>query len=77
MAARPPDPELIEFYFLKVRQGDPISPMIFILAMDSLNSLFVKAEELGLLQPLGIPHRVSLYADDVVAFVKPTVGELQ
>lgn len=54
-----------------------MSPMIFILAMDSLNSLFVKAEELGLLQPLGIPHRVSLYADDVIAFVKPTVGELQ
>nr|AAL79728.1 hypothetical protein [Oryza sativa Japonica Group] len=45
--------------------------------MDSLSSLFVKVEELGLLQPLGIPHWVSLYADDVVAFVRPTVADLE
>jgi hypothetical protein len=30
-------------------QGDPLSPMLFVLAMDILNSLFCKAGELGLL----------------------------
>lgn len=51
--------------------------MIFILAMDVLSSIFAKAESDGLLQPLGIPHRVSLYADDVVAFIRPTVEEIR
>lgn len=59
-----------------VRQGDPISPMIFILAMDVLSSIFRKAEVEGLLQPLGIPYRVSLYADDVVAFIRPTADDI-
>ena len=35
-----------------LRQGDPLSPMLFILVMDVLNSLFVKAGEEGLLHPL-------------------------
>jgi len=35
-----------------LRQGDPLSLMLFILIMDVLNSLFVKAGEDGLLQPL-------------------------
>ena len=51
-----------------LRHGDPLSPMLFILAMDVLNSLFQKASDEGLLQPLSrrrINHRVSLYADDV------------
>jgi hypothetical protein len=54
--------------------GDPLSPMLFILVMDVLHSLFLKANELGLLQPLlrqGNGQRVSLYADDAVAFLKP------
>ena len=34
------------------RQGDPLSPLLFILSMDVLISLFTKAEELDLLQPL-------------------------
>jgi hypothetical protein len=33
-------------------QGDPLSPMMFILVMDVLNSLFLKVGGLGLLQPL-------------------------
>ena len=33
-------------------QGDPLSPMLFILVMDVLNSMFTKACALGLLQPL-------------------------
>lgn len=35
-----------------LRQGDPLSPMLLILVMDVLNSIFVKAGELDLLQPL-------------------------
>jgi hypothetical protein len=35
-----------------LKQGDPLSPMLFIMVMDVLNSLVTKASELGLLQPL-------------------------
>lgn len=46
--------------------------MLFILVMDVLNSLFVKAANGGLLQP-----RLSLNADDVAIFIKPLEEELQ
>lgn len=53
-----------------IRRDDPIiSPLFFILVIDSLSSLFVKAENEGLLQPLSVPHQVSFYIDDVVAFI--------
>lgn len=62
-----------------LHQGDPLSPMLFILVMDVLNYLFKKASELGLLQPLTPCHceqRVSLYADDVTLFIKPNPPEM-
>jgi hypothetical protein len=55
-----------------LRQGDPLSPMLFIMVMDVLNSFITKASERGLLQPIlrrGSGHRVSLYADGVVMFL--------
>jgi hypothetical protein len=62
-----------------LRQGDPLSPMLFIIVMDVLNSLITKALEQGLLQPLlrrGNGQRVSLYTDDVVLFMQPRLEEL-
>lgn len=46
-----------------LRQGDPLSTMLFIMAMDVLSGLVTKADELGLLQPLAsrnIGHRLFL-----------------
>jgi hypothetical protein len=53
--------------------------MLFILVMDVLSSLISKASEQGLLQPIlrqGHGQRVSIYADDVVLFLKPRMEEL-
>lgn len=57
-----------------------MSPMLFILVMDVLNNLIGKACTEGLLQPLStrcIHHRVSLYADDVVVFLRPVASDLE
>lgn len=63
-----------------LRQGDPLSPMLFILVMDVLNRLFAKASADGLLQPIGHPtirYQCSMYADDVILFASPTISEAQ
>lgn len=60
-------------------QGDPLSPMLFILVMDVLNSLVMKACEEGLLQPILTRRggqRISLYADDVMLFLQPCLNDL-
>lgn len=47
--------------------------MLFVLVMDFLNILLSLAETSSLLQPLGgsrsVPHRLSLYADDMAVFL--------
>jgi hypothetical protein len=59
-------------------QGDPLSPMLFILVMDVLNSLFTKSESEGLLRPLhSTGQHLSLYADDVALFIRPEADDLQ
>jgi hypothetical protein len=62
-----------------LRQVDPLYPMLFVLVMDVLNRLFRAAKSRGLLQGLegvGVWNRLSIYADDVVLFVKPIVEDL-
>jgi hypothetical protein len=63
-----------------LRQGDPLSPMLFILVMDTVNLLIAKAAYLGLLQPLSsrnLQHWLFMYADDVVLFLRLAESELQ
>ena len=67
------------FHRRGLRQGDPLSPMLFILIMDMLNSLINRACMVGLLQPLaalGQHYRVSLYTDDVMLFLRPTTTDI-
>lgn len=62
-----------------LRQGDPLSPMLFILVMDVLGHMITKAAQDGMLQPLSrraVQHRISLYADDVVLFLRPETNDI-
>lgn len=60
-----------------VRQGDSLSPLLFIIAMDTLHRLFNKAAADGVLRatPREIKFQCSLYADDMILFIRPTVQE--
>jgi hypothetical protein len=63
-----------------LRQGDPLSPSLFVLIMNTLNRVLVKAIELGILRRLArreLATSVSLYADDVVVFCHPDESELR
>ena len=63
-----------------LRQGDPLSPQLFILVMEVLHLLIERATACGLLTPLaemGLRHRTSIYADDVVTFLRPLERDLR
>lgn len=62
-----------------LRQGDPLSPMLFILAMEPLQAMFAKATDYGILSRLenqAARLRLSLYADDVALFMNPVEREI-
>ena len=53
--------------------------MLFILVMDVLGHMISKAENEGLLLPLcrrNLHHRISIYADDVVMFIRPEADDI-
>jgi hypothetical protein len=63
-----------------VRQRDPLSPMLFLLAIEPLHLLFRKAQEQGILKKLVSECdalRVSLYTDNATLFINPSEAELQ
>jgi hypothetical protein len=63
-----------------LRQGDPLSPFLFILGTEVLSRLFHKQESIGLLQGIQIakscpPINHLLFVDDLIVFVKATSTE--
>ncbi|WVZ72900.1 hypothetical protein U9M48_021288 [Paspalum notatum var. saurae] len=67
------------FHGRGLRQGDPLSPLLFVLAIDPLQRLLHLATEAGLLSRVARDRtrlRTSLYADDAIIFIKPEKKEL-
>jgi hypothetical protein len=64
-----------------LRQRDPLSHQLFILVMEVLHYALEKATKRGTLPPplaaLGLRQHTSIYADDVVAFLRPHVEDLR
>ena len=63
-----------------MQQGDPLSPMLFILAIDPLQKMLDLATQNGILTPMPLATAklcTSLYADDAAIFLNPNREELQ
>ena len=64
-----------------VRQGDPLSPLLFVLAADLLQSIVNKAKDLGLLKlPVNVGYTndfpILQYADDTLLIMKACPRQL-
>lgn len=63
-----------------VRQGDPLSPALFILAMDTLQAVLLWAVQNKLLSDLSLPPsipRASFFADDAIIFFRPCSRDME
>ena len=63
-----------------LRQGDPLSPLLFVIAIDPLHRILELATEMGALTKLRgkSPHlRISMYADDAALFVAPLQDDIR
>ena len=62
-----------------LRQGDPISPLLFANVMDCLAACLAEAESCNILMPIGrqtLTFHASLYADDVALVINPNLVEM-
>lgn len=62
-----------------LRQGESVSSLLFVIAMDSLTCMMIKAQQMGAISamPSCTPfQRLSIYADDVILFIQPIVSDL-
>ena len=62
-----------------LRQGDPLAPMLFILALEPLQQIFQRATDSGILSALShraARMRTSFYADDAAIFLNPIKEEV-
>ena len=63
-----------------IRQGDPLSPVLFILMADAFNRFINRSSQLGLWQGILIPRTsitvtYSLFTDDTLLFCTSNVKE--
>jgi hypothetical protein len=66
-------------HYRALHQGDPLSPMLFIFAMDPIQRMLDPTTQEGLLTPIGaepVKMRTSLYADDDVPFLCPNSSDI-
>jgi hypothetical protein len=63
-----------------LRQGDPTSPLLFVVGMEVITAIMARVVEARLLGNLaGITplQRISIFADDVVCFFRPEKEEVE